>query len=90
MNTKKWKEMDIGSIVPAGSSAKFKTGSWKSFKPVWTSEKCINCMMCVVNCPEDCIPSKDGKRSETELDICKGCGICEKVCPVKCIKMVEE
>ncbi len=88
MFTKKYQDLEIGSLIKAGTSKGFKTGSWKSFRPVWMKEKCISCMMCVINCPEDCIPSKDGKRSETDLDMCKGCGICAEVCPVKCIKMV--
>ena len=82
--------MEIGGLTEAGSSLKFKTGTWKAVKPIWDKKKCINCMICVVNCPEDCIPSKDGKRKETDLDFCKGCGICSAVCPVKCIKMIEE
>ena len=85
-----WKNMDIGAIEEAGSSSKFKTGSWKSFEPIWDSTKCIHCMICVINCPDNCIPSKDDKRLETDLSYCKGCGICAFVCPVKCIKMEEE
>lgn len=85
-----WKKMEIGGLEKAGSSKEFKTGSWKSFEPVWDKDKCIHCMICVIDCPENCIRTKDAKRLETDLDYCKGCGICEKVCPVKCIKMKEE
>ncbi len=87
---KSWKEMDIGGITEPASSLKFKTGSWKSFKPIWDKKKCIHCMICVVNCPENCIQTKNNKREETNLDFCKGCKICAEVCPVKCIKMGEE
>lgn len=90
MLNKKWQDMEIGSLVKGGTSKEFRTGSWKSFRPVWDSSKCINCLMCVINCPEDCIPSKEGKRSETDLSYCKGCGICAEICPVKCIKMEVE
>ena len=90
MKLKSWKEMEIGGLTEAASSLKFETGSWKSFKPVVDFKKCIHCMICVVDCPEYCIPSKDGKRKETNLDFCKGCGICAEVCPVKCIEMIEE
>ena len=86
-----WKELPIGAIiVEPGSSRKFKTGDWKSFRPVWIEEKCTQCMICVPNCPEDCIPRKEGKRLDTDLSICKGCGICAQVCPVKCIEMKPE
>jgi len=89
------KEIPLGGLIDeAGSSAKFKTGDWKSFRPIWDSKKCIHCMMCVPVCPEDCIPTQgkgnDIKRKETNLEYCKGCGICMNVCPVKCIKMDEE
>ncbi len=82
--------MEIGGLTEPASSLKFKTGPWKSFRPIWDKAKCIHCMICVVDCPENCIPSKDGKRKETDFDFCKGCAICAEVCPVKCIKMEEE
>ncbi|MFH1440382.1 MAG: 4Fe-4S dicluster domain-containing protein [Candidatus Woesearchaeota archaeon] len=94
---KTYKEIPIGGMIEkAGSSADFKTGDWKAFRPVWDNSKCIHCMICPVLCPENCIPVKkgskpaDSKRSETDFDYCKGCGICAQVCPVKCIKMIKE
>lgn len=86
-----YKEIPLGGLITeTGSSRKFKTGDWRSFRPVWNKDKCINCMICVVFCPENCIPTKQDKRGETNLEYCKGCGICAVECPVKCIKMVEE
>lgn len=87
---KSHKEIPIGGLTKAGSSKKFKTGDWRSLRPVWDSKKCTHCMFCVVYCPDNCIPIKKDKRLETDLDYCKGCGICMEVCPVKCIKMQEE
>ena len=90
------KEIPIGgTITEAASSKKFKTGDWKSFRPIWDKKKCIQCMFCVVYCPDDCIPIKDKKaekpeRVETDLSFCKGCGICAQVCPTKCITMKPE
>lgn len=95
MKLKSNKEIPIGGLIDeAGSSKKFKTGDWRSFRPIWDKEKCIHCMMCVAMCPDDCIPAQgsgnDIKRKETDLDYCKGCGICVNVCPAKCIKMKKE
>lgn len=44
-------------------------------------------MMCVPYCPEGCIRHKDGKLLGMDLDFCKGCGICAKVCPFHAIDM---
>ncbi len=85
------KEIPIGGLIDeAGSSRKFKTGDWRSFRPIIDEEKCINCLQCVVYCPEDCIDSSKEGRGKINLDYCKGCGICANICPVKCIKMEEE
>ncbi len=91
MRLKGAQEIPIGGLIDeAGSSSNFKTGDWRSFRPIIDEPKCIHCMLCVISCPEDCINSKEGKRKEIYFDYCKGCGICANVCPVKCIKMEEE
>ncbi len=88
---KGWKGIPIGgTIVNAPTSLVNKTGAWRAFRPVWDSSKCIHCMMCVAQCPDMCIPVKEGKRLETDFYYCKGCAVCASVCPVKCIKMDEE
>ena len=90
---KKWEQMPIGGMITEQKSAlKNKTGSWRSYRPIFDKEKCIHCMQCVFYCPENCINvTKDGKeREETDLDYCKGCGICANICPVNAITMIEE
>jgi len=88
---KGWKQIPIGGIIDKPATSKeYKTGTWKALFPEWHSEKCIQCLICALNCPDNSITVKDGKRDETNLDYCKGCGLCAAVCPVKCIEMKEE
>ena len=50
-------------------------------------------MKCAAYCPEGAIKEKevDGKKIlYVDLRYCKGCGICEQVCPLKAIEMKEK
>ncbi|MEJ2568260.1 MAG: 4Fe-4S binding protein, partial [candidate division WOR-3 bacterium] len=87
-----WKELPIGAIiVEPGSSKKFKTGDGREGKkPSVDKEKCTNCLICWISCPDSAIKVKDGKMVGIDLDYCKGCGICASQCPVKAIVMVDE
>jgi len=87
---KGWKEIPIGGMIDeAGSARHYKTGDWKTFKPVVDMSACVHCLTCWINCPDSCIMVEDGKNKGPNLEYCKGCGICAKVCPKKCIKMVK-
>ncbi len=63
------------------------TGEWRIFRPVKDDEKCNNCLLCWVFCPEASI-TKD--TLEIDYQYCKGCGICEVECPTGAIVMVKE
>ena len=63
------------------------TGGWRALRPVLEMEKCNECGLCWVYCPEACI-SLEG--IEVDLDYCKGCGICAEECKVGAITMVRE
>ena len=87
---KKSKDLAIGgAIMEAGSSVENPTGTWRTYVPVRDYEKCIHCMRCWIMCPDSSIIVKDGKVVGTDLEHCKGCGICAKECPPKiaCIEM---
>ena len=77
-----------GNIYDAGNARCFKTGDWRSIKPIFLSDKCKQCGMCFAVCPDDSIPvNKEQKREDFNYDVCKGCGVCAKVCPFGAIEM---
>lgn len=86
-----WKEITPGGVIDSSGNAHlFKTGDWRSMKPVWNTEKCKQCFLCHPVCPDSSIIVKDGKMTGIDYDHCKGCGVCAKVCPFKAIDFVEE
>ena len=86
-----WRELLPGGIVTdAGSAKRYRTGDWKSERPVWDHQKCIKCGICYLFCPEGCIREKEDGYFEADLYYCKGCGICARECWTEAIKMVEE
>jgi pyruvate ferredoxin oxidoreductase gamma subunit len=64
------------------------TGSWSLERPVLTDE-CTACALCALFCPEGAIARKNGAVAVDYL-YCKGCGICEVVCPVRNAIRMEE
>ena len=91
MKEKTWKQIPIGGLIlDAGNSKEYLTGDWRTFRPVHIKSKCIDCMICWINCPDSSVISKNGKFKEFDYDHCKGCGICANQCPTKAIEMKQE
>jgi pyruvate ferredoxin oxidoreductase delta subunit len=89
----KYKELPMGGLITeAGNAVEYETGGWRTFKPVFHKDKCINCLSCWVHCPDSSIIIEDEKVTGIEYKHCKGCGICAEVCPPKAtaIIMVKE
>ncbi|MBN1794395.1 MAG: 4Fe-4S binding protein [Candidatus Omnitrophica bacterium] len=81
---KGWKEIPIGGLILApGNAREYKTGGWRTFKPVHHMDKCIHCLQCWMHCPDSAIKVEGGKFIAFNYDACKGCGICAKICPKK-------
>jgi len=86
-----WRDIPSGGlIVEAGNSVRYDTGAWRAFRPVRDVERCTNCLICWVFCPDSSILVQNEKMVGFDLGHCKGCGICAHQCPVKCIEMIEE
>ena len=63
-----------------------RTGSWRLFRPVIDPEKCNQCGLCQMYCPDAAIDQD----LNVDLNFCKGCGICANECPKKAIEMMRE
>jgi pyruvate ferredoxin oxidoreductase delta subunit len=88
---KGWREIPEGGLIlEAGNAVQYKTGSWRSQKPVRNEEKCTHCLICWIYCPDSAILVENEKIKGIDLEHCKGCGICAKECPVHAIEMVKE
>lgn len=83
-----WQDITEGNkLFEAATSREFKTGEWRTQKPIHDPEKCRDCYLCVPVCPDMSIIVNSDEKIEFDMDHCKGCGICAKVCPFDAIKM---
>ncbi len=83
-----WKDLPIGAVTYK-LSLEYRTGGWRTLKPVIDLNKCTRCMLCWLFCPDMAI-LWNGRDVVVSYDYCKGCGICAHECPVKAIDMVPE
>ncbi len=75
--------MPLGSVIPeAGNAHGYRTGSWRTYRPVWNAKNCIHCLTCWILCPDSSIQAQQGKVKGIDYDHCKGCGICAHECPI--------
>jgi 2-oxoacid:acceptor oxidoreductase delta subunit (pyruvate/2-ketoisovalerate family) len=72
---------------PKEKNIGFKTAFARYLRPVIDKNRCADCKMCSLYCPDGAI---DFNHVQVDLDYCKGCGICSTICPSKAIKMISE
>lgn len=87
-----WKELPKGGVIKeAGNSKSYNTGDWRVNRPIFNSEKCKQCMLCAVYCPDASIElDEKGDVVGINHQYCKGCGICSTECPFDAIDMKSE
>ena len=86
-----WQKLALGcAILEPGSTARLKTGDWKSLAPFLDEEKCVKCARCATYCPEFCYAEDRDGFFRADLSYCKGCGICAHECPTQAISMGKE
>ncbi len=86
-----WKQIRPGFVITEpGSARSYKTGDWRSERPVIDREKCVKCGNCYIFCPEGAVKEEEDGFYSVDLFYCKGCGICANECPKGAIKMIPE
>jgi len=59
--------------------------------PIIDNEKCKNCDLCRLLCPDLCITTNEETgKIIFDTNYCKGCGLCAMICPTVAISMVLE
>ena len=90
-NNWKYNEIPYGAMtLESGTSTQNLTGGWRVQRPMWDTDKCVNCLQCWINCPDDSIRIEDKKVVGIDYDHCKGCGVCVTSCKFDALKLVNE
>ena len=63
------------------------TGDGRIRIPEWNKTNCVDCKLCLNNCPNSAINEND-KIYSVKNENCIGCGICQSVCPKQCWNLI--
>jgi pyruvate ferredoxin oxidoreductase gamma subunit len=78
------------SIYAVGNSPERRTGNWRQFRPVLDAERCTQCWICFVRCPEAAISLDAHEYPVVDYDTCKGCLLCVHECPTQAFTAEKE
>jgi 2-oxoacid:acceptor oxidoreductase delta subunit (pyruvate/2-ketoisovalerate family) len=88
---KDWDALAPGGALVPSEAPRPHTGGWRTgVKPSLELAKCVNCLLCWLNCPDSAIVLEGTTFTGFDYDYCKGCEICAAVCPVDAIAMLAE
>ena len=86
-----WRELAPGGVVRPDEAPRPRTGGWRTgTRPVVDLDRCIDCLLCWLYCPDTAVAVADGAFAGIDLDVCKGCELCATVCPVGAVSMEAE
>jgi 2-oxoacid:acceptor oxidoreductase delta subunit (pyruvate/2-ketoisovalerate family) len=86
-----WETLAPGGAVAPDDVGPTETGGWRTgLKPRVELEKCVNCLLCWLYCPDSAVKLDGTTFVGFDLRYCKGCEICAVTCPVGAIEMVPE
>lgn len=88
-----WRELPPGGLIlTPGNAREYRTGDWRSNRPIWNADECTSCLLCWVYCPDGAILLDGVKVKGIDYDYCKGCGICVEECPLsgRALRLVVE
>lgn len=78
-----------GPLSGSGYGLIRSAAGWRTFRPVWSLDKCTGCRICWIYCPDNAIGWVE-ERPTVDYRKCKGCGICVNECPTKAIEFRRE
>jgi len=86
-----WNELRPGGVVVRDEAEQPLTGGWRTgTKPVADLERCVDCLLCWLYCPDSAVLLDGDDFAGFDYDHCKGCEICAQACPTGAIEMVAE
>jgi 2-oxoacid:acceptor oxidoreductase delta subunit (pyruvate/2-ketoisovalerate family) len=86
-----WRALAPGGAVVPAEAEQPHTGAWRTgLKPSVELSRCVNCLLCWLHCPDSAVLLEGTWFAGFDYDFCKGCEICEEICPTDAIAMVAE
>lgn len=80
----------FGVVVQPGTTRDVKMTGWRIYRPLFEQKDCIGCQACHRSCPDGAVYQIEKRKFDSDMDACKGCGVCANLCPVDDIDMVLE